>query len=356
MENADKIVAHYSGTSPVKIVNIVHPSGIKGEGKVKGSNITYAIKRYMETEELDDQMTFVSTIDTDTLVESNFFLITSFVFLSTEKNQNAIYQYVPVYANNWHKGTFFARLIAMGTTFWQLSESQNPEFFRNFAVYGQSLYCLKKANFWSLTSIVEDGFQYWRSYFAFDGIFRIVNVPTVCKMDVVEEETLWKTVRSQYKQLRRWSWGCTDIEFVIPEFIKNKHIPLGEKIRKTGYLILNHLFWAGGALMLFFIGYIPGILSSVHDSIITLTIPLITSFLFSWIFATIIFPSIISILIMKKYTHFRKRDYIFNILQWVLIPVLTLTLFSFPAIESQFRLFFGKRIDVFESTKKMKRK
>lgn len=356
MENADKIVADYSGTSPVKIVNIVHPADIPGEGRVKGSNITYAIKRYMEMEELDDHMTFVSTIDTDTLVETNFFLITSYIFLSTEHNQNAIYQYTPVYANNWHKGTFFARLIAMGTTFWQLSESQNPEFYRNFAVYGQSLYCLKKADFWSLTSIVEDGFQYWRSYFAFDSVFRIVNVPAVCRMDIVEEETFLKTVKSQYKQLRRWSWGCTDIEYVIPEFVNHPNIPFFEKFKKTVYLIFNHLFWAGGALMLFFIGYIPGILSSVHQSIISLTIPLITSFLFTWIFATIVFPSIISILIMKKYTTFRKRDYIFNIFQWALIPILTLTLFSLPAIESQFRLFFGKRLGTFETTQKMKRK
>lgn len=260
IENADKIVADYSGTSLVRIVNVVHPANVPGEGKVKGSNITYAIKQYMEMEKLDDHMTFVSTIDTDTLVEENFFLIVSYTFLSTEHNQNAIYQYTPVYANNWHKGTFFARLIAMGTTFWQLSESQNPEFYRNFAVYGQSLYCLKKADFWSLTSIVEDGFQYWRSYFAFDGMFRIVNVPAVCKMDIVEEETFLKTVRSQYKQLRRWSWGCTDIEYVIPQFALNQNIPFFEKFKKTRYLILNHLFWSGGALMLFFIGYIPGIL------------------------------------------------------------------------------------------------
>ena len=171
-------------------------------------------------------------------------------------------------------------------------------------------------------------------------MFRIVNVPAVCRMDIVEEETFLKTIRSQYKQLRRWSWGCTDIEYVIPQFVQNFKIPLFEKFKKTIYLIFNHLFWAGGAFMLFFIGYIPGILSSAHSSIISLTIPLITSFLFTWIFATIIFPSIISILIMKKYTTFRKRDYIFNILQWALIPILTLTLFSLPAIESQFRLFF----------------
>ncbi|MDD2565670.1 MAG: glycosyltransferase family 2 protein [Candidatus Gracilibacteria bacterium] len=352
--DAELIIERFKN-SPIKIVNIIHPSGLKGEGKVKGSNISYAVKKYEELVELDENMTLIHTIDTDTKVEKNFFLITSFFFLTVEKPNNAIYQYTPVYSNNWSKGTFFARLIAMGTTFWQLSESQNPEFYRNFAVYGQSLHCLKKSDYWSKTSIVEDGFQYWRSYFAFDGVFRIVNVPAVCRMDIVEEVNLYRTIKSQYKQLRRWSWGCTDIEFVIPEFFKNKKIKLYEKLRKTIYLALNHAFWAGGSIMLFVIGYFPGIFDHLKNSTATLAVPLSTSIIFTWIFATIAFPSIASVLIMRKYTHFRKRDYILNIFQWITIPILALTLFSIPAIESQIRLFFGKRIDSFETTAKMKR-
>jgi hypothetical protein len=101
---------------------------------------------------------------------------------------------------------------------------------------------------------------------------------------------------------------------------------------------------------------LPGVVDNLKNSIITLTIPLSVSLIFTMIFATIAFPSFISILIMRKYVHFRKRDYAVNILQWLLIPTLTLTLFSLPAIESQIRYFFNKRIDFFESTKKMKRK
>lgn len=59
---------------------------------------------------------------------------------------------------------------------------------------------------------------------------------------------------------------------------------------------------------------------------------------------------------MRRYTRFRPRDYFYNIIQWITVPVLTLTLFSIPAIESQVRLFFGKRIDEFDTTVKMKRK
>lgn len=353
--NAAKIIAKFK-KSKIEIVNVVHPDGIPGEGRVKGSNITHAIKEYEKMAKLDPHLTFVSTIDTDTLVEKNFFSIVTYKFLVTEYRDQAIYQYTPVYSNNWTKGTFFARLIAIGTTIWQLFESQNPEFYRNFAVYGQTLHCLRKSNYWSLTSIVEDGLQYWRSYFAWGSHFRIVNVPAVCKMDVVEEETFGRTVKSQYKQLRRWSWGCTDVEYVIPEFASRSDIPFSEKFRKTGYLIQNHLFWAGGPLMLFFIGYVPGIFESLRNSIAVLTVPFASSIIFTLLFATVVFPSLISIHIMKRYTKFRKRDYLFSVLQWTLVPILTLTLFSIPAIESQIRLFLGKRLDSFETTRKIQRK
>lgn len=354
IQNAEQILEKFKKSS-IKIVNIIHPEWLKDEWKVKWANISYAIKRYEEIFELDENMTLVHTIDTDTKVEKNFFLITSYYFLTVEMPNNAIYQYTPIYSNNWTKWTFFARLIAMWTTFWQLSESQNPEFYRNFAVYWQSLHCLKKSNYWSKTSIVEDWFQYWRSYFAFNWVFRIINVPAACRMDIVEEVNLFRTIKSQYKQLRRWSWWCTDIEYVIPEFVKNKKIKKSEKIRKTVYLILNHVFWAWWPLMLFMIWYFPWILSWFKNSTATLAVPLSTWIIFTIIFATIAFPSLMSVLIMRKYIDFRKRDYVLWVFQWLTIPFLTLTLFSFPAIESQVRLFFWKRIDFFETTNKMNR-
>jgi hypothetical protein len=360
-EHSKAIIAKFS-REKIEIVSVIHPAGLPGEGKVKGSNITHAVREYERLREadpahgkLDPHNTFVSTIDTDTRVEKNFFSIVTYRFVTTEFRDQAIFQYTPVYSNNWSQGHFFARLIAMGTTLWQLFESQNPEFYRNFAVYGQSLLCLQKSDYWSRTSIVEDGLQYWRSYFAWDGMFRIVNVPAVCRMDLVDETNLWRTITSQYKQLRRWSWGCTDIEFVLPQFYRNRHIPRWDKIRKSVYLVQNHLFWAGGSLMLFFIGYIPGIFESLRTSIAVLTVPFASSIIFTILFSTVVFPGLLSIHIMKRYAKLRKRDYVFCMLQWMLVPMLTLTLFSIPAMESQIRLFVGKRLDSFDTTAKMKR-
>ncbi len=353
-EFANIIIKKYKD-SEVEIVNIVHPDGIKDEWKVKWANITYAIQEYEKTTSLDPKNTFVSTIDTDTKVEKKFFSIVTRTFLETELHDQAIFQYTPIYSNNWRTGTFFARIIASGTTLWQFFESQNPEFYRNFAVYWQTLECLHKSNYWSKTSIVEDGLQYWRAYFGWEGQFRIVYTPAICAMDLVDEESLYKASRSQYKQLRRWSWWCTDVEYVIPQFLWNKKIPLWEKFRKTGYLIQNHLFWAWGPLILLFIGYVPGIFYGIDHSLAAFTVPMVVSIIFTVLFFTVVFPSLISIHIMRRYVKFHWYDYITNFLQWLTIPILTLTIFSIPAIESQVRLFFGKRIDSFDTTQKMKR-
>jgi hypothetical protein len=358
--HAKNIIKNH-GNKGINIVNVVHPADLPNEWRVKWSNITYAIKTYevMKKEEwaaLDPEHTFVSTIDTDTKVRPDFFSIVSYTFLETDYRHHAIYQYAPVYSNNWRTGHFFARIIGIGTTMWQLFESQNPEFYRNFAVYGQSLTCLHRADYWDRYSIVEDGMQYWRSYFGWGGFFRIVNTPAICEMDLVAETNIYRTVRSQYKQLRRWSWGCTDVEYVIPQFVASRTIPMREKIRKTLYLIYNHLFWAGGPFMLFFIGYVPGIFYSIDHSLAAFTVPIASSIVFTILFATVVIPSLLSIHIMRRYTHFTAKDYVLNLIQWISVPILTLTLFSIPAIESQIRLFFGKRIDSFDTTQKMIRK
>lgn len=354
-KHAEYIIEKYKNRD-IEILNIIHPENIEGDGKVKGANITFAIKEYEKMVKLDPKNTFVSTIDTDTKVEKKFFSIITATFLSTDYRDHAIYQYTPLYSNNWQEGTFFARIIAIGTTLWQFMESQNPEFYRNFAVYGQTLECLHKANYWSRTSIVEDGLQYWRAYFGWDSLFRIIPTPAICEMDLVDEVSMSRTVKSQYKQLRRWSWGCTDVEYVIPEMIKNKKIPLLEKIRKTGYLILNHLFWAGGPLMMLFIGFIPGLISSIDQSLAAFTVPIATSVIFTILVSTVVIPSLLSIHIMRRYVEFKWHHYIINFFQWLALPFLTLTMFSIPAIESQIRLFFNKRIDGFDTTQKMERK
>ena len=53
--------------------------------------------------QLNPKETFVSTIDTDTKVEKSFFMIVTATFLQTDERDHAIYQYTPIYSNNWRE-------------------------------------------------------------------------------------------------------------------------------------------------------------------------------------------------------------------------------------------------------------
>lgn len=105
-EKSERIVKNWNGKRKIRIISIVHPANLPNEGKVKGANISYAVIEYekmMKKEGiiLDPHTTFVSTIDTDTKVEKKFFSIATFRFLTTPFRDQAIYQYTPVYSNNW---------------------------------------------------------------------------------------------------------------------------------------------------------------------------------------------------------------------------------------------------------------
>ena len=94
------------------------------------------------------------------------------------------------------------RIIATNNSFWLLMETMRPHRLRNFAAHAQSLRALLDTDFWSVSTPVEDGHQYWRSYFAFNGDHHVVPMYVPVYQDAVLAETYPKTFVAQYKQLR----------------------------------------------------------------------------------------------------------------------------------------------------------
>ena len=77
----------------------------------------------------------------------------------------------------------------------------------------QPLSGLLKTDFWSTETIVEDGHQYRRSFFAMHGKYSCVPVYTKVYQDCNQNDTLWQTAQAQYKQMRRRSHGAEDIAY-----------------------------------------------------------------------------------------------------------------------------------------------
>ena len=86
-----------------------------------------------------------------------------------------------------------------------------PQHLRNFASHSQPLEALEGMNYWSKRTIVEDGHQYWRSLFYFDGDYEVIPIRVPIYQDAVIAETFLGTLKAQFIQLRRWDYGASDV-------------------------------------------------------------------------------------------------------------------------------------------------
>ncbi len=89
-----------------------------------------------------------------------------------------------------------------------------PHILKNFASHSQPLAALEGMDFWSTRTIVEDGHQYWRSLFYFEGKYSVVPIRVPIYQDAVIGDTLGETLKAQFIQLRRWDYGASDVAYV----------------------------------------------------------------------------------------------------------------------------------------------
>jgi hypothetical protein len=124
------------------------------------------------------------------------------------------FQPIAMFTNNIWDVPAPMRVIATGNSFWNMIVSMRQHILRNFASHAQSLDALVATNFYSTRTVVEDGHQYWRTYFKFDGKHDVFPLFTPIYQDAVLAGSLWRTIKEQFIQLRRWAYGASDVAYV----------------------------------------------------------------------------------------------------------------------------------------------
>jgi len=340
-------------------LSTVHPENILGEVKGKGGNITFAGRKALEKVEslgLKYDRVIVTTLDADNIVHPEYLAVLTYKYAINKERVYRSFQPVPIFNNNIWDVPAPVRIVGMSNGFWQLIESTRPERLRNFSSHAQSLAALVDTDFWSTNTIVEDGHQFWRTFFRYDGNHEVVPLFMPIYQDAVEEKTFLKTLKAQYVQLRRWAWGASDFPYVTINVFKNYKIPLYKKIVAMYRMMEGYFFWATAPMFITIAGWLPGLINpGFKYTVVAFNLPQITSTLMTIAAAGIFVNILISILLLpprpQKYSVVR---HIMMGLQWILLPFVTLFLSAIPAIDAQTRLMIGKRLD-WKVTKKKER-
>lgn len=331
----------------------------ESEVRGKGGNITFAareLQKYLEKENIDPSKVMVTTLDSDNRPHPKYLTALSYMFAATPEPKRASYQPVPMFTNNIWDAPAPMRVIATGNSFWNLVLSLRPHMLRNFSSHAQPMDALIETDFWSVRTIVEDGHQFWRSYFRFDGNYEVYPIYLPICQDAVLSSNYRKTLRAQFVQLRRWAYGASDIAYVAEKafFTPNK-APKADRLFKFLRLLEGHVSWATAPLILAFAAFVPLLFNP--DNYTANQLPLIASRIQTIALIGIFITLFLSVRTLPpKPARYKRHRSIFMIVQWVLLPLTTIVYNALAALNSQTRLMFGRYLDKFDVTDKSVKK
>ncbi|MDB5181683.1 MAG: conserved rane protein of unknown function [Candidatus Saccharibacteria bacterium] len=353
-KQAEALIADYQQTFKFAWA-VKHPADLPGEIRGKGGNITYAgkiLKKHLEEEGINPEHVLVTTLDADNRPDPKYLSALSYMYCLVPDPTHVSIQPISMYTNNIWDAPAPMRVIATGNTFFNIVLSLRPHMLRNFSAHAQSMASLIQTNFWSTRTIVEDGHQFWRSYFRFEGDYRVIPLYVPIYQDAVLADGYIKTFKAQFIQLRRWTYGASDIAYVITKgWLTPNKVPRLDLIPKTWRLIEGHVTWAVGPIISLTAGFIPAFFHS--DSYTANTLPIIVSNI-----QTVALVGLSASLFVcfktlpPKPARYRHHRSLFMLLQWVYLPVTTIVFNSFAALNSQTRLMFGRYLDKFDVTEK----
>ena len=337
---------------------VVHPDNIPNEVIGKGGNITYAgrqVNAYCQNNKIDPLNVIVTTLDADNRPHPQYFAAVSYAYLACPDPVHASFQPIAIFTNNIWDVPAPMRVIATGNSFWNIVSALRPHMLRNFASHSQTLKTLIDTDYWSVRTIVEDGHQFWRTYFTYNGNHEVYPLLIPIYQDAVLDVSLKKTLRAQFVQIRRWAWGASDVAYVLQTGWRTKNkVPKWDLFFKTNRLIEGHVSWATAPLLLLLGAWVPLYLApEANQSFVANELPIIASYIQRIAMAGLVLSIFLSIrLLPPKPPHYKIRHRVYMILQWVYLPVTTIVYSSFAAINSQTRLIFGRYLGKFDVTTK----
>ena len=357
-ETAERLKKEF-GSHFYAFETVEHPKGIPGEVVGKGGNITYSgrwLQEYLVQQDIPFKDVIVTTMDCDNKPHKSYFDYLTYEYIVREDRKHLSYQPVCLFTNNIWDVPAPMRVIATGNSFWNIISSMRPHALRNFASHAQPMDALVEMDFWSVRTIVEDGHQYWRSYFHFGGNYEVVPLHVPIYQDAVLSSSYKKTLKAQFVQLRRWAYGASDVPFVaVRVFSRQRNVPFWAGFTRFVRLLDGHVTLACVSILVAFGGWVPLILNGeAARSVAVHQLPDIVSLLqrIAMIgLAVAIFMSFK--LLPPKPERYKKSRNILMLLQWVLMPVTAIVYNSAAAFYSQTRLFFGRYLDRFDVTEKI---
>lgn len=335
-----------------KVFTTSHPYGLPREVPGQGSNRNWMIRETLpKLKELgaDPEKIFMTTLDADFVIHPQFLAGALHKYLSTPEilRDKCSYTGVFLFYNNYWQTPAPMRLVAAGTSYWQLSEMVGSDKYINYSSMSMNLQSVLDVGLWIPDKVNDDSGFYWKSYYYFNGKYKVIPHFLPISGDAVLDISLFKTFQNQYLQLKRWAYGVEHIPFIFKSYFKVKNLDFWDKTDKLLFVTWSYLKWGTLALFITFGGLLIGVINKdFSQSVVAHNMSVVSS----WIL-TAAFIGLFSTIYMHERTvprrppHWNFLQKIWSYIQWVLVPLVLVTIATLPAIDAQTRLMFGRYME-----------
>lgn len=331
---------------------------LPGELKGKSSNENNAARKLykvLTAEGYDPKDVLVTSLDSDMLPDKEFLPMLTYHFFKEGKNRfMRIFQPLPVNMMKAWGSIPPARLIAsFGFQFYS-ALMQMPKRLINFSVYSSSLKMVRAVNYWSPDVIPEDERYYWQAYFTYGEKLKIVPLYIPVYGDIIIGDSIWDAIVEQYKQIRRWAWGATEIKYFLYHAIMHTEIPWSAKLYKLVWRFRTHFEWVFIPVILSFGTLFPSLFSEEYRrSTLAYLIPMFSSRVLSILLGMfVILLALDNYYAPKKPKGWKLYQTIWTYISWIMFPIVSFFFAAIPAFEAQLRMLLKKPIVYIETKKK----
>ena len=358
LDTVVQIKAHWSGVFR-DLVFVQHPADLPDEVMGKGPNLTYTgpqVSAWVKRHRIDPSNVIVTTLDSDNKPDKQYFSYLTYRWITTENRQQCSFQPICLFNNNIWDAPAPMRVVALSNSFWNVISSMRPNTLKNFASHSQGLWALEQMNYWSKRTIVEDGHQYWRSYFFFDGNYEVIPLRLSIGQDAVLSSTYRRTLKAQFIQMRRWAYGASDDAYIATRLMSGKFRgSLLDGWARFFRSLEGHVSLACMAPIVGFGAFAPLYINPIaaHNSILVNDLPLIVSRVQQIAVVGLLITVITSLsMLPARPKRYRKGRSLLMVLQWALMPINAIVYSSASAYAAQWRLLTGNYMEKFDVTEK----
>lgn len=346
---AEQLTKHYAKTFG-HIWATFHPD-IDGEVKGKSSNTAWGAKaakiKLVDEIGVDIENVTITSEDADSLLHPQYFAYLTHEFLTTTKPFNKVWQgSISFYNNIWEVPTP-VRVLASIFSVTQMYILMRKDRLVNFSTYSTSLKHIHEIGYWDTDVIPEDYRMFFKSYFAKKGDFEVEPIFLPIYADAAEANGFWSTMHNQYEQLKRWAWGVSDDAYIIRQYILAEGVPFWDKSIRVFKVIEDHFLWPVNWFAITVSAMLPPLLNDEFSrTILGKTLPQVTS--------TLLTMSLVSMIVIftidarnrpPRPNHHSFLSYIFQPLEFLLLPVIGFFFSALPGLDAHTRLMLGKYIE-----------